>query len=161
MAWYWPSDKQLSEPMLFILLILLCVTQPQWVTFLLFIIYKYGYFQLLLYMYQIVDIMSIIILHWQVQSIWKTNRVQHQSIFVSTLTINTPELTSKGVKWNVVYYLKSWSMFHFCYFSAINNILWYWTMYCFDKYQHSMSSTEARWHIYAALNWVLICSGNG
>ena len=31
MAWCWPGDKPLSEPMVIILLMPICVTQPQWV----------------------------------------------------------------------------------------------------------------------------------
>ena len=30
-AWCWPGDKQLSEPMMTIVLIHICITQPQWV----------------------------------------------------------------------------------------------------------------------------------
>ena len=31
MAWRWPGDKPLSEPMMFCLLTHICVTQPEWV----------------------------------------------------------------------------------------------------------------------------------
>ena len=31
MAWCWPSDKPLSEPMMVSLLTLICITRPQWV----------------------------------------------------------------------------------------------------------------------------------
>ena len=31
MAWHWPGNKPLSEPMIVILLMHVCVTQPQWV----------------------------------------------------------------------------------------------------------------------------------
>ena len=31
MAWYWPDDKPLSEPMMVSLLMHICITQPQWV----------------------------------------------------------------------------------------------------------------------------------
>ena len=31
MAWRWPGDKPLSEPMMIILLTHICVTRPQWV----------------------------------------------------------------------------------------------------------------------------------
>ena len=81
MAWHWPGNKPLSEPMMVRLLTYICVTWPQWVKA---IQHIQGYFQVSWHKFLCCS------MSWSIKCLVDTNSAASQQISTCSSNVSTP-----------------------------------------------------------------------